>query len=151
MCNKKPLDIGGKVIVLAAGAAVFSLLLRWVDWGVAHLSETGLEAKGFVFLVFWIYPLYIVLNMRYMNRIVGVLCSLLSFAVPIGYILLFGEALIAEHPFRPPEVHGPIPIFNRLGFGFGLWLFLLASLLLAFGVYKYRGPKTIENEERDGN
>lgn len=161
MCNNKPWDIGGKVIVLAAGMAVFSLFLRWVDWGVAHLSETGLEVKGYIFLVFWVYPLYLVLKRRYMNRLVGFSCSLLSFVFPIMYTFLFLEPIISKpinsDPIIPldlprfPDLHGPIPIFDRLGFGFGLWLYLLASLLLAFGIYKYRSPKTIINAGRDGN
>ncbi len=71
---------GGKMIFIATCLAILSLFMTWVDIGFARAS--GFQQDGYIFLVFFIYPVYKLLREKPMNKVIGLLSSIFS----IGFI-----------------------------------------------------------------
>jgi hypothetical protein len=115
---------GGKVIFVAGCLAVMSILMKWVDVGIA--SQTGLSQGAFLFLCFWIYPLLMLFKNKAISRLWGLTCSILSVVVTIVYISSKSVELLGK----------TVNVAAT-----GAWLFLLASIALIFGVLKYSSAK----------
>jgi len=157
---------GGKLIIASAVLAVGSLFLRWADYGVAHMSANGLEEKAAMLLVLWLYPAYAVVRKRRLNRTAGLLCAVVASVYALVYACRQDIAQWDSEPLdrskaamisRMPggadmvdqfdkwaheaeeinrKVRGPIVATN--GAGYGVWLFLFASILLGTGVMAHR-------------
>ena len=111
---------GGKIIFVAACVATASLLMNWVDIGIA--SQSGMTQGAFLFLGLWVYPVLMLLKNTAIHKIGGLACSITSILGTVGYISskqleLFGETVNAA--------------------GGGAYLFLFASIALVVGITKY--------------
>ena len=113
-------NIGGKMIFIATCLAVFSLFMSWVDLGI--ISASGFQQDGYLFLLLYIYPVYKLLKDRPMKKIIGMISSIL--AVVSGIAFMFSKSV----DFFGTTVNGAGP---------GLYLFVIASILLTVGVIKY--------------
>ena len=113
-------SLGGKVIFVAACVATASMLMKWVDVGIA--SQSGLSQGAFLFLGLWVYPVLMLFKNKNIHRIWGLVCSICSVVFTLGYISsksieMFGQTVNAAAT--------------------GAYLFLLASIALIVGVVKY--------------
>jgi hypothetical protein len=127
-------NLGAKIIFVAACIATASMLMKWVDVGIA--SQSGLSQGAFLFLGLWIYPVIMLFKNKSIHRIGGLVCSVCSVVFTIGYISsksieMFGETINAAAT--------------------GAYLFLLASIALIVGIVKYT-PVVVDKEdaEQDG-
>ncbi|MGM0472006.1 MAG: hypothetical protein ACQEQI_06985 [Bacillota bacterium] len=112
--------LGGKFIFISGCAAVMSLFMKWVDIGLA--SQTGWQQQGYLFLLLFIYPVYKLLQGKEINKVLGVLLSGLSVVMTLFYISSKSQEIFGEQ----------INVASN-----GVYLFLVASLGLLFGVLKY--------------
>ena len=124
-------NLGGKVIFVAACVATASMLMKWVDIGIA--SRSGLSELAFLFLGLWIYPVIMLFKNKEIKLIWGLVCSISSLVLTIAYISsttaeVFGETVNAAST--------------------GAYLFLLASIALIVGVVKY-APAVIDEEDAE--
>ena len=55
-------NIGGKIIFVAGCMATVSMFMNWVDIGIT--TRIGISQGTFLFLAFWIYPIYMLLKNR---------------------------------------------------------------------------------------
>jgi len=127
-------NLGGKVIFAAACVATISVLMRWVDVGIA--SQSGLSQGAFLFLGLWIYPVLMLFKNKAIHRVWGLMCSIASVVLTLGYISsksveLFGETVNAAAS--------------------GSYLFLLASIALIVGLVKYKPVVLDEKETEQGS
>jgi len=114
-------DMGGRIIFVAACAAIVSMFMDWVSIGI--ISQSGLTQGTFLILGFWVYPILMLLKGDSIHRLWGLICSIGSCVATIAYIgsksiEIFGKTVNAAAT--------------------GSWLFLLASFALIFGVMKYQ-------------
>jgi hypothetical protein len=121
-------NVGGKVIFVAGCVATVSMLMKWVDVGIA--SQTGLSQGAFWVLGLWVYPAIMLFKNKSIHRVWGLACSIASIALTLVYISsksikLFGKTLNVA--------------------GTGAYLFLFASIALIVGVVKYKPAISIEN------
>ena len=121
-------NIGGKVIFVAGCVAIVSMLMKWVDIGIA--SQSGLSQGAFLFLGFWLYPVIMIFKNKSIHRVWGLVCSIASVICSLGYISsksldLFGETVNATAS--------------------GAYLFLFASIALIIRVIKYQPVISVEN------
>jgi len=77
-------NLGGKVIFVAGCVAIISMLMKWVDIGIA--SQSGLSQGAFLFLGLWVYPLLMLFKNKSINRLWGLVCSIASIVITIGYM-----------------------------------------------------------------
>ena len=118
-------SLGGKLIFIASCLAVFSLFLKWVDFGI--LSVSGFQQDGYLFLVLFLYPLYALFTEKPLNKTLGLISA--GLAVILGIYFAFSKTV---------EIFGS----TVNGTGSGLYLFIIASLILIAGVIKYEVVKT---------
>lgn len=114
-------DLGGKAIFISACVAAGSMLISWVDIGIARAN--GISQGTFLFLGVFVYPLWMVLTSRSLHLQGGIACGALGILCAIGYIGsrqfdFFGSSVNVAS-------NGP-------------YLFLLSCGGLIFGVVKYR-------------
>ncbi|MCK8825864.1 hypothetical protein [Fuchsiella alkaliacetigena] len=114
-------NIGGKVIVISTCIAFLSLFMTWTDIGIIRAS--GIESNGYLFLILYIYPFVKVLRNSEMKKILGIISSVLAILGSVFFILS-----------NTIEIMGS---FGNVSGG-GAYLFLLASVILFFGVIKYK-------------
>ncbi|HSH36252.1 MULTISPECIES: hypothetical protein [Schnuerera] len=119
--NFKEWSFGGKLIFISAIIAILSLFMSWVDAGIVRAS--GFQQQGYIFLVLYIYPIFKLLKGVKMNKLIGLICSILSVISGIVFLNtknvdLFGSTVNAA--------------------GTGLYLFIIASIMLTIGVIKYK-------------
>lgn len=113
-------NIGGKAIFVSACLAVVSLFFNWVEIG--FFSENGFSQQAYLFLLCFLYPTTQVLQNRTVNKIGGFVCAVAGVVCGIAYI-----------NWKSVELFGTS--INTAGSG--PYVFIVASVLLAFGVYKY--------------
>ncbi len=113
-------NIGGKLIFSACCLAIFSLFLKWVDLGI--LSASGFQQDGYLFLVLFAYPAYVLAKNKPINRIGGLVSSVSAVLLGIYFALT-----------KSIEVFGS----TVNGAGSGLYLFILSAIALVIGVLKY--------------
>lgn len=120
-------NIGGKLIAISSIVAIISLFMSWVDLGI--LRASGFQQQGYIFLVFYIYPVFTLLKEKPINKIGGIISSLLAVILTFMFMLsksvdVFGETVN--------------------GAGVGIYLFILASIGLVIGVVKYEAEEEIK-------
>jgi GYF domain 2 len=126
-------NVGGKVIFVATCASTISMFMNWVDIGFA--SQSGLTQGAFLLLVFYIYPALRLFQNKSIQKGWGFACAILSVICAIIYINsksieFFGKTINAAST--------------------GAWLFLLASVALIVGIFKYRAPTSTEHPRVPG-
>ncbi len=126
-------NIGGKLVFIATILAILSLLLPWI--GENAETEMGFRQGMSVFLAFYIYPFFILVQDKTMSKSAGGLSSILAVIAP-GFLLYY---LSRDMALRIPEI-----------MDWGIILFLIASILLIIGVFKYeRYYRHGEPEEKE--
>ena len=126
-------NIGGKIIFVAACVATLSMLMNWVDIGIA--SQSGLSQGAVFFLGLWVYPVLMLFKNNAIHRLWGMVCSIASVVFTLIYISsksveLFGKTMNASAT--------------------GAYLFLLASIALIVGIVKYKSVASGENSAEQG-
>jgi len=114
-------SFGGKIIFVAACIATASMLMNWVDIGIA--SQSGLTQGAFFFLCLWIYPILMLFKNKAIHHVWGLLCSIASVIVTLLYISSKSIQLFEE------TVNAAAT---------GAYLFLLSSIALIVGIVKYK-------------
>lgn len=126
-------NFGGRIIFVAACAAIMSIVMKWVDIGIA--SQTGFSQGTFLLLGLWVYPVLMIFKNKVIEKSWGLACSIISVVGTLGYISsksidLFGETVnVAAN---------------------GAWLFLIASVALVVGVVKYTPGNISKNNSEPG-
>lgn len=113
-------NLGGKLIFIAGCLAIASLFMNWVDLGI--ISASGFQQDGYLFLVFYIYPMIKLLKDKPIKKGLGLISSLL--AVIIGIVFMLSKST---------DVFGT----TINGAGTGLYIFIIASIMLTIGIVKY--------------
>ena len=113
-------NIGGKIIFVSSCAATLSMIMNWVDVGIA--SQSGLSQGAFLFLLLWIYPVLMLFKNKPILKSWGLGFSIASVIFSLVYISsksieLFGRSVNAAAS--------------------GAYIFLFASIGLIFGIIKY--------------
>ena len=108
---------GGKVVFIASCVAVVSLLLPWIDVGIA--TRAGLTQVSILLLGFYVYPMLMLLQKQPIHKGAGIACGALAIVGTLWWILhyradVFGQTIDAS--------------------GIGSKIFLLASIALTVGV-----------------
>ncbi len=124
--NFRDWNLGGKLIFISTILAILSLFMSWVDAGIIRAS--GFQQQGYLFLILYIYPVIKLLQGTKMNKLIGIICSILAVIGSIAFLSsksvdIFGTTVNAA--------------------GAGLYLFIIASILLTIGVLQY---KVVEKE-----
>lgn len=127
----KEWNLGGKLIFISTILAILSLFMSWVDAGIVRAS--GFQQQGYLFLVLYIYPVYKLLKGTKLNKLIGLICSTLSVIGSIAFLSsksvdLMGTTVNAA--------------------GTGLYLFIIASIMLTVGIIQYKviQVKNVENK-----
>lgn len=120
---------GGKLIFIATILAVVSIFMTWID--IDGVKISGLEQKAYIYLVFYIYPLYKLLRNQPIHNVAGKLSSIL--AIAFGAMIL---GSISQNELGETINTG----------GLGLYLYITASIILNIGTVKYEVAK--ENLEK---
>jgi len=94
--------------------------MKWV--GSGFVSRTGFAAGAWLWLVFWIYPLRMLLKNLPIRRTWGLLCAVASVVVALRFLNRQTVGMFGE---RTSAALGPS-------------LFFLASVALVIGVVMYR-------------
>lgn len=114
-------NLGGKVIFVSACVALVSMLMKWVDVGIA--SANGFSQGTFMFLGFFVYPVWKLLKQKPINLYGGIGCAAGG--------MLFTAVYMSEKTVSFGQRSASL-------FGAGAVFFFLACGALAFGVYKYQ-------------
>ena len=113
-------NIGEKVIFVASIIAALSMLLPWVDIGFA--SRNGIMTGGIILLALFTYPMLKIFKSQEINTKIALAASIVSILASIYWIF----------------VQNTIQLMGQTGnvSGSGLYIFLIASFALAFGIWK---------------
>lgn len=122
-------NFGGKLIFISTILAILSLFMTWADAGIIRVS--GFQQDGYLLLVFYIYPVYRLLKGAEVNKIGGTVSGILAIIFSIAFrnsknVDFFGETVNAA--------------------GTGLYVFIVASILLTIGLIRYEVIETIDKE-----
>lgn len=113
-------SIGGKIIATASILGILSLFFKWVDLG--FVSVSGFQQQGYIFLLLYIYPVYVLLNDKTMNKKIAIPMSVT--AVFFGVVYIFYKSF----DFLGTTVYAASS---------GVYLYIISSILLTIGIYKY--------------
>ena len=112
--------LGNQIIFVAGCVSVFSMLLSWVDVGIA--SQNGFSQGAFLLLGFYVYPLMQLFKNKDINKLWGRVCSIGTLICSLVYIssntiTMFDQSVNVSST--------------------GAYIFLLASIAFIVGVEKY--------------
>lgn len=101
--------------------------MTWADVGI--LTASGFQQQGYLLLIFYIYPVLKLLKNKDMNKLAGLISGALGVVLSVYYLTtkridLFGTAVNAA--------------------GTGLYVFILATVGLCVGVFKYSKVEEVE-------
>ena len=113
-------SMGGKTIFISACLGVLSQFFTWVDIG--FYSENGFKQDGYLFLICFLYPVIRLLQGKSINKLVGYVSAIAGIVCGIAYI-----------NWKSTDMLG----ISINAAGSGPYVFIVASALLALGVYKY--------------
>jgi hypothetical protein len=119
-------DHGGKAILAGLGVAICSMLLPWVDIGIA--SSNGISQGTFLLLGLWFHPVQQLLRSEEIDQKIGFGCGIGGVLLTIGFI--------ESQSF--PAIFGNAP---GNASGIGAYLFFLTCCALIYGVYSHK-PST---------
>lgn len=112
---------GRKLILLALAMAVLSFFFTWIDAGI--LSENGFQQQGYIFLVFFVYPVFRVLRRRSIRLFSGYGSGIGGSVSIIAYMVSKSGNILGER----------VNLAST-----GMYIFLISTLLLIAGVYVSR-------------
>ena len=111
-------NTGEKVIFIASIIAALSMLLPWVD--IANTN--GITSGGIILLAAFIYPMLRILKSEEINKKIALAGSIISILWTIYWIFVQNSIQLMGQSVNVS--------------GSGLYIFLIASFALAFGVWK---------------
>lgn len=111
---------GSKTIVIAAGIAVITMFMNWVDIGI--IARNGLDQEAYLFLLPWLYPVIRIMKNQKMHKLAASLMLLISGGAAVMYI--FSKNI---------ELGGSVTNVSAAG----SHLFVLACLVALSGVSRY--------------
>ncbi|QST01195.1 hypothetical protein IMZ31_06435 [Pontibacillus sp. ALD_SL1] len=112
---------GSKLILLALAMAVLSFFFAWVDAGI--LSENGFQQQGYIFLVFFVYPVFQVIRRGSIRLLTG-----------YGSAIGGSVSIIAYMISKSGNISG-----ERVNLAStGMYIFLISTFLLIAGIYLSR-------------
>jgi len=115
---------GGKLIFASFFFAVLSLLFPWNSTELGTLN--GMEEETYLFLLFYLYPVYSVINNKHMDKVISSSFAVLATECNIAYIYSHN-----------------INIFQPLSCNLiGPYLFFVCSLLFVFATCQYEKVST---------
>ncbi len=115
-------NFGGKMIIASGGMAVASMFMDWAHFLFVRKSGTSLGLA--LLLALWLYPLFMVLRNKPINKIWGNVFGIAGVATAVAFLLHASNKQIA--------------FFHANVIGNGAWLFLGAALIYFFGIVLYR-------------
>jgi len=123
--NLKKCNLGGSLIFISSLLSVISLFMNWIDAGITKAS--GIEQQGYLLLILYIYPVYKLFKKEKINKIIGLPLGILSIICGVLYLThkninFFGQSINVA--------------------GMGLYLFIISSVILTLGIYKYNTNNT---------
>jgi len=130
--NWKEWNYGGKVIFGSACVALFSLFMDWVD--ITIMTQNGFVQQGYLLLICWIYPLYVLLKNKKINLVGGIVSSGISILFMIVYI---------SSKTMSDTIMGQDVSMNVAASG--AWVFLFASISLLIGVLRYSPEENLKD------
>lgn len=113
-------NAGEKVIFVASIIAALSMLLPWNDVGIA--SRNGIMTGGIILLAAFIYPTLKILKSEEINKKIALAGSIISILWTIYWIFVQNSMQLMGQSVNVS--------------GSGLYIFLIASFALAFGVWR---------------
>jgi hypothetical protein len=114
--------LGGKTILVAACVAIASVFMKWIDLTIA--SSNGFQQGAVLLLGIFVYPILQLLKNKPIHFYIGLACA--------GFGALSSLIFMARTSMQLPDGSS---VFL---FGSGPMIFLLASLALGYGIYKYQ-------------
>jgi hypothetical protein len=124
--NWKIWNTNQRTIMISAGVAIISMLLPWVDIGIA--SRNGLQQGTFLYLGFYIYPVWVVLKSQSTNKVWAMASSVLPALLSVTYI--------ASKDLGDLEGLG---LESANASGIGVILFLSSCIALGVGSFRMEG------------
>ncbi|MFD2370595.1 hypothetical protein ACFSO0_11695 [Brevibacillus sp. GCM10020057] len=124
--NFRELDSGSKMVVVATAVAFLSLFFNWIDAGIVAVN--GFQQQGYLFLLLFLYPFAQAIQNKRINKTIGLICSVLSIVGIIGFMMsktieIFGKSINVAST--------------------GMYIFLIAGILLFWGVVKHAKKESI--------
>lgn len=112
-------SFGRKTVFVSVCLAVVSLFFNWVDLGI--FSENGFEQQAYLLLICFLYPIAQLVQNGPVNKLPGYICAIAGVVCGIAYINW------KSVDFLGTTVNAA---------GSGPYVFIVASVILALGVYK---------------
>jgi hypothetical protein len=112
-------DQGGKIIFASSCLAIVSMIMPWVDIGIA--SSNGFSQGGFLLLGFYIYPNLKLLNDQKLNKKTGMILGIISVVLSLAW------TVSNTRDFMGNTINVS---------GLGLELFVASSIALTIGIMK---------------
>lgn len=128
--NFQSFDKGSKIILISAGVAILSLFFNWVSV-LSAIGVSGLRAGAIKCLVVFIYPVFVVVAEKAINKIAGFVCA------GVGVLITIYVYNQATTPFS--------------SIGLGVYIFLASCISLAAGVHFYSQAKSGTTYRNEGN
>ena len=122
-----------KIILASGGIALFSLFLPWAQHdlgGANEINRNGLEQQGYILLVLFVYPVLKTLYSKTFNKRIALTSSIAS----VIFSVMFSLTQSVDYIFLNKSVNVS---------AYGLHLYVFASCLLTYGIYK--SPKNIQS------
>lgn len=113
-------NLGVILILMACCLGIVSLFMTWVDAGIIEVS--GFHQRGYLLLILYVYPFYKSIKGEAINKKIGLSCGVI--ASISGVLFLYSKSI----SFFGQRINMA---------GTGLYLFIVTSVLLTIGVFKY--------------
>lgn len=120
-------EIGARVIFIASICATISMLMPWVDVGI--VSRNGFQQISVFFLAFYVYPFWMLLANKPINKLAGLIVSLSAVAAALAYFL----SNWVDNFDRFDRFTGSSNFT-----GVGCFFFIASSIALCVGIGHYR-------------
>jgi hypothetical protein len=115
-------NFGGKLIVASGGMALASMFMDWAHF--LFVRKSGATLGLALLLLLWLYPMFMVLRNKPIDKFWGNGFGLVSITVAVAFLLYASNKKMAFFH---------VDVVDK-----GAWLFLGASLLYFFGIILYR-------------
>lgn len=125
-------NLGEKIVLGSVVLAIISLFLPWADIGFGSVS--GFGQQGFLFLVFFIYPVYKILIGSHYNKVVGVILGTICTVIMVFFAM--GNSI---------EFWGEYENIS----GSGVYIFIVSSIGFTIGNVLLINPNRAEGIDRD--
>lgn len=120
-------ELGARIIFISSVCAVVSMFMPWVDVGIA--SRNGFQQVSVFFLGFFVYPFWMLMANKPINKLAGLIVSLSAVATALAYFL----SNWVDNFDRFDRFTGSSNFT-----GVGCFFFMASSIALCIGIGHYR-------------